>query len=91
MKVTYTEHAAPHKRGTSEHVPPALAATLVASGLAIACPMPPHGAKGWLEARLEQSAHAGPPDTYDVDPSAMQRHMDDKFRTEPPKFPFTKK
>ena len=79
------------KAGLVEHIENTVGRTLIALGHAEEIKMPPYGAKGWLEARLEQSAHAGPPDAYDVDPSAMQRKVDDKFQTEPPKFPFSKK
>jgi hypothetical protein len=91
MKITYTEHAAPHLRGTTVHVQPALAASLVATGFAVAHPRPRYGTKEWLDERAEQSAHAGPPDAYDVVPLDMQRCVDNKFKTEPPNFPFTKK
>jgi hypothetical protein len=35
MKVTYTKHAAPAKRGTSEHLQSTTAQALIAAGLAI--------------------------------------------------------
>jgi hypothetical protein len=90
MKVQYTDAAAPAKRGTTEHLPVHVAASLIAAGFAVATPVPVRGSKEWLEARLEQSKMAGPPDPHDVDPSAMQRAIDDKFKTERPNFPFVK-
>ena len=72
MKITYTEFAAPNLRGTTAHVPPALGASLIATGFAVACPLPRRGQKGWLEARLEQSNLAGPPDPQDVSANFVQ-------------------
>jgi hypothetical protein len=66
VKIKYSEHAAPHLRGTTAHVPPALAASLVATGFAEACPLPSRGSRGWLEARLEQAAMATGPHKDDV-------------------------
>jgi hypothetical protein len=66
MKVTYTEHAAPNKRGTTEHLQPALAASLIAAGFAVACPLPRRGSSEWLAARTEQAALARTPDKDDV-------------------------
>jgi hypothetical protein len=98
VKITFNENAAPHLRGTTAHVPPALAASLVATGFAEACPAPRRGSKEWLEHRLEQSRRAAPLGGSffgvcddSVDPSGVQRNQDDKFKTEPPNFPFTKK
>ncbi len=58
MKIKYNENAAPHLRGTTAHVPPALAASLVATGFAEACALPRRGTNEWLEARNEQAALA---------------------------------
>lgn len=91
MKITYTEHAAPHLRGTTAHVPPALAASLVAAGFAEACPLPKRGSPGWVEARTEQAKeNFRGPDPHDVDPNAAQAGIDRRFQQNPPEFPFSK-
>jgi len=92
VKIKYTEHAAPHLRGTTAHVQPALAASLVATGFAVAVPLPKRGSPGWAEARVEHSkANFVGPDSHDVDPNAAQASIDRRFKTEPPDFPFTGK
>jgi len=67
VKIKYNENAAPHLRGTTAHLPPALAASLVATGFAEPCPLPRRGSPGWTEARLEQSReNAGSPNAGDT-------------------------
>jgi hypothetical protein len=84
-------HLSGPKANTTEHINNIVGQTLIALGQAEQLPLPRYGTQEWIDERNRQSRNAGPPDAYDVDPSAMQRAIDDKFKTEPPNFPFTKK
>ena len=52
MKIT---HKNSPKAGLTEHLPPLVAQTLIASGFADASPMPERGSAAWLAARNEQA------------------------------------
>ncbi len=69
MKIRYLPSSP--KNGTEEHIRNDVGATLVAAGFAEEVVMPRRGSVGnaWLEARLEQSRLAGPPDIHDVCPA----------------------
>jgi hypothetical protein len=58
------------KAGLTEHLPPLVAQTLIASGFAELCSMPERGSAGWLAARKEQAATVTAPGPHDVVPSA---------------------
>jgi hypothetical protein len=96
MKIKFV--APSPKAGTEEHVSATVANNLIAAGFAERCPIAPRGSKEWLEQRLEQSRRASPHggsffgvSDDSVDPSGMQRNQDEKFKTEPPNFPFATK
>ncbi len=67
MKVT---HKNSPKAGLTEHLPPLVAQTLIASGFAELCPMPERGSAGWLAARKEQAATVTAPGPHDTVPAA---------------------
>jgi hypothetical protein len=87
MRIRYSP-THPSKPNQIEHIENGTGRVLINLGQAVELPIPRRGEKGWLEYRAEQVARSGAPDSYDVDPSAMQRALDEKFTTEPPNFPF---
>jgi hypothetical protein len=69
MKIQYTEFVAdPSLRNTITNLPAHVAQVLIAQGSAKAVPLPPYGAKGWLEHRKEISAQVTAPSSCDIVP-----------------------
>jgi hypothetical protein len=69
MKIQYTEFVAdPSLRNTITNLPAHVAQVLIAQGSAKAVPLPPYGAKGWLEHRKEISAQVTTPSSCDIVP-----------------------